>query len=120
MKNIYQNKIKEIISKFKNLQSVNSMESEYLFMNLLESKAVENLQNELILFIKNYGWVNTSEIYKEVFYIMNPENCGELKNLLLTEVKRGHLDPFWYAKWVDDIEYSLYKRTIYAKWWNSY
>lgn len=107
-------RIEEIISEFKTAQLNFNNDKENYFINFFETKIFKDIQNEVISFIKEYGWSNSLEIHYNIFYLIRPEKYREFSGLLLTEVMRGNLDPFWYAKWVDDIEYSIYKRTKYA------
>ncbi len=82
-------------------QTLGLKEEEKLLLMYMNDKIVQDL---LMDYVEEFGWPYYSELLTTILLHFSKENYIKYKEVLLKEVKLGHLDPFWYAMMFDRLE----------------
>jgi len=95
-------------------QTLGLKEDEKLLLMYMNDKIVQDL---LMAYVEDYGWPHYSELLTTILLHFSKENYVKYKDLLLKEVKLGHLDPFWYGRMCDRLEKLIYNNPCtYGIW----
>ena len=102
----YTNNRKELVDGFvKKDQKYRSLYPEEEKYNLPDSVLINNdiqLQKDLFTYIELNGWPEyTSELLTTILLHLTKAHFEKFRGLIFEQVKKGKLDPYWFASMVD-------------------
>ena len=74
------------------------------------------VQDRLIKLISESGWPNIDERLNTILIHFDLDNFYKYKDIILNEVKKGNLDPFWYAYMEERIMNIYFGKCVYKIW----
>lgn len=97
------------------IDSLNIAQSELDTLLLLNDIKV---QQDLIEIITKHGWPDQApETLNTILLHFTPQNYYQYAGLILNEVKKGNLDPYWYASMVDRLELLINQNPCFYGIW---